>query len=80
MASLDDVKKAIGSSLFFKDLSRFDPNARGVVVGDYLRVYDEGDSFRLRFLLGTPPSQRQPVTDRLRAAKIEFTQDKDFRL
>lgn len=80
MASIDDVKKAIGQSLFYKDLARFEPGQKGVVVGDYLRVYDEGESFRLRFLLGTPPSQRQPIKDRLRAAKIEFSEDKDYRL
>lgn len=80
MPSLDDVKKAIGQSLFYKDLARFEPGKKGLVVGDYLRIYDEGESVRLRFLLGTPPSQRQRVLERLRAAKIEFSEDKDYRL
>jgi hypothetical protein len=80
MPSIDDLKKAIGPSLFYKDLGRFEPGRKGVVVGDYLRVYDEGETFRLRFLLGTPPSQRKPILDRMRAAKLEFSEDKDFRL
>jgi len=78
MPTIDEVKKAIGPSLFYKDLARFEPGRKGVVVGDYLRIYDEGETFRLSFLRGSPPSQRKPVMDRLRAAKIEFTEGKDF--
>ena len=77
MAAIDQLKTAMGA-MFFKDLNRFDPGHRGVVIGDYLRVYDTDDGLVLRFLAGTPPSQRQPIKDRLATAKVEYTIGVDF--
>jgi hypothetical protein len=78
MASKDDVKKALGN-LFFKDLDRFDPGNEGLVIGETTRVYTGGDEVELRFLLGSPPNQRQGIMDRLKVAKIPFVEGKDFR-
>ena len=79
MATMDEMKRALGN-MFFKDLARFDSGAKGVVVGDNLRVYDKDGSFELRFLNGTPPSMRKPVTDRLDVAKIAYDLGPDYSL
>lgn len=79
MATIDQLKTALGN-MFYKDLSRFEPGAKGVAVGEYLRVYDEGESFKLRFLNGTPPSQRKPIMDRLDLAKVPYSCGDDYTL
>ncbi len=79
MATIEDLKRALGNA-FYKDLARFEPGKVGVVLGDNLRIYLEGDAFVLRFLAGTPFNTRKPVVDRLRQAGLTVSEGEDFRM
>jgi hypothetical protein len=76
--SLDVLKKAL-PGMFFKDLSRFEPDKTGVAIGDNIRIHEDAEKgFVLRFLRDTAYGSRKQVTDRLDQAKLPYVLGDDF--
>lgn len=77
--TIDELKKALGN-YFYKDLSRFEPGRKGIVIGETVRIaLGDDDSVSVRFLYGTPPAGRQPILNRLEAVKVKYVLEGDFR-
>lgn len=76
--TLDELKKGLGT-YFYKDLSRIDPNARGIGIGENVRIYVDGEGYKVRFLLGMPPGSRQPILERLKRLNVAHTVGPDFK-
>ena len=74
---MDDLKRAFGS-LFLRDIRTVEPDKKGFLVGDDLRVHDEKGTYVLRFLKGTPESTRATYKKRLDESSIPFKTGKDF--
>lgn len=78
MAAADDLKRALGTTTFLRDLSLVEPGKQGFAVGEVLRVYDEKGGYRLSFLRGTDEKTRRQYRDRLDQAKVAFKLGADF--
>jgi hypothetical protein len=74
---VDDIKRAFGS-LFLRDHRTVEPDKKGFLVGEDLRVHDEKGTYVLRFLKGTPESTRATYKKRLGDAAIGYKVGKDF--
>lgn len=74
---MDDLKRAFGS-VFLRDLRTVEPEKKGFLVGDDLRVHEEKGTYVLRFLKGTPESTRAKYKGKLDEAGIAFKLGKDF--
>jgi hypothetical protein len=77
---VDDVKRALGSTMFFKDLSRLDPSKKGLQVGEVLRVYEEKGAYTLAFLKGTDERTRKQYKDKLDTGRVQYKVGPDFSL
>ena len=74
---MDEVKRAFGS-VFLRDIRAVEPDKKGLLVGDDLRVHDEKGTYVLRFLRGTPESTRAKYKAKLDEAGITYKVAKDF--
>ena len=78
--TLDELKKNLGP-YFYSDLSRREPEKKGIGIGENIRIYDNGEEgYVVRFLLGIPPGSRQTILARMQRLDVKFTVGKDFRL
>jgi hypothetical protein len=74
---VDELKRVLGS-VFLRDLRTVEPDKKGFLVGDDLRVYDEKGEYLLRFLKGTPESTRAKYKGKLTESGVAFKVGKDF--
>jgi hypothetical protein len=74
---MDELKRVLGS-VFLRDIRTVEPDKKGFLVGDDLRVYDEKGAFVLRFLKGTPESTRAKYKGKLDESKISYSVGKDY--
>ncbi len=75
---MEEIKRVFGS-VFLRDIRTVEPDKKGFLVGDDLRVTEEkGGSYLLRFLKGTPEKTRSQYKTKLDEAKIAFKVGKDF--
>jgi hypothetical protein len=74
---VDDLKRVLGS-VFLRDIRTVEPDKKGFLVGDDLRVYDDKGEYVLRFLKGTPESSRTKYKAKLDESGIHFKVGKDF--
>ena len=76
---MEDIKRALGSTIFLRDLARVDPTKKGLVVGDNLRIIqDPAKGYVLSFLRGTDEKTRKQYRDKLELSKIAFKLGEDF--
>ena len=76
---MDELKRVLGS-VFLRDLRTVEPDKKGVLVGEDLRIYEEKSGFVLRFLKGTPVSTRAKYKSKLDEGSIAFKLGKDYTL
>lgn len=74
----EDLKRALGTTTFLKDLSKVEPGKKGYAVGEVLRVYEDKGLYTLSFLRGTDEKTRKQYRDRLDQAKVGFKLGADF--
>lgn len=74
----DDLKRALGTTTFLRDLSKVEPGKKGYVVGEVLRVYEDKGAYSLSFLKGTDEKTRKQYRDKLDQAKVAFKLAGDF--
>jgi hypothetical protein len=74
---MEELKRAFGS-VFLRDIRTVEPDKKGFLVGDDLRVHDEGGKYVLRFLKGTPESTRTGYRKKLDEAAIGYKVGRDF--
>ena len=74
---MEDLKRAFGS-LFLRDIRSVEPEKKGFLVGDDLRVHEEKGAYVLRFLKGTAESTRATYRRKLDDAAIPYKIAKDF--
>ena len=77
---MEELKRALGTNLFLKDLSRLEPGKKGVAEGEVLRIYEDKGSYTLSFLRGTDEKTRKTYRDRLDLAKLGYKLGPDFSL
>ena len=77
METAEELKRAFGS-VFLRDIRTVEPDKKGFLVGDDLRVHEEKGAWVLRFLKGTPESTRAKYKARLDEAGIGFKVGKDY--
>ena len=75
---MEDLKRVLGS-VFLRDIRTVEPDKKGFLVGDDLRIHeDKGGTYVLRFLKGTPEKTRRQYTAKLDEGSIEYKIGKDF--
>jgi hypothetical protein len=74
---VDELKRVFGS-VFLRDLRTVEPEKKGFLVGDDLRVSEEKTGYVLRFLKGTPEKTRAQYKTKLDENKIAYKIGKDF--
>ncbi len=77
---MEELKRALGTTVFLKDLSRIEPGKKGVVVGEVLRIYEDKGGYTLSFLRGTDEKTRKTYRDRLETARLTYKVGPDFAL
>lgn len=77
---MEELKRALGTTVFLKDLARIEPGRKGVAVGEVLRIYEDKGSYTLAFLRGTDERTRKQYRDRLELSKINYKLGADFEL
>jgi hypothetical protein len=77
---VEDIKRALGGNLFFKDLARVEPGKTGFQVGEVMRVYDDKGAYTVAFLRGTDERTRKQYRTKLDTAKIAYKAAPDFTL
>ncbi|MCO5171938.1 MAG: hypothetical protein M9894_37030 [Planctomycetes bacterium] len=77
---MEELKRALGSTVFLKDLSKVEPGKKGVAVGEVLRIYEDKGAYTLSFLRGTDERTRKQYRDRLDLARLEYRVGADFAL
>lgn len=77
---MDDVKRALGGNLFFKDVGRVEPGKKGLQVGEVLRVYQEKEGYVISFLKGTDERTRKQFRDKLDTGRVAYKAGPDFSL
>ncbi len=77
---MEDIKRVLGQSVFLRDVRTVEPGKTGVIVGDALRVYKEGNGYTLRFLRGTEEKTRRQFRERLDQNGISYQEGEDFEL
>lgn len=70
--------KRVFSNVFTRDVRNVEPTKTGLIVGENLRIYKEGDDYVLSFLKGTPLPARNQITDRLDQNHVSYKPGKDF--
>lgn len=75
---MDEIKR-IFSNVFPRDIRTVEPSKKGLVLGESLRIYDEGKGgVLLRFLRGTENRVRKTYTDKLETNGITYKVGDDF--
>lgn len=74
---MDEIKRVF-SSVFTRDVRSVEPTKTGLIVGDSLRVYKEGEGFVLSFLSGTGHDSRRGFTEKLDQHNVTYTVGEDF--
>ena len=77
---MDDVKRALGGNLFFKDVARVEPGKKGFQVGEVLRVYQTPEGYTIAFLRGTDEKTRKMYRDKLDTGRVTYKAAPDFTL
>lgn len=77
---VEEIKRALGTSVFLRDVARLEPGKKGVQVGEVLRIYEEKGGYSLSFLKGTDEKTRKTYRDRLDLSKIQYKVGADFSL
>jgi hypothetical protein len=77
---VDDIKRALGGNLFFKDLARVEPGKKGFQVGEVMRVYVDQGAYTVAFLKGSDEKSRKLYRDKLDQARIAYKAAPDFTL
>jgi hypothetical protein len=77
---VEDIKRALGSNLFFKDVGRVEPGKKGFQVGEVMRIYDEKGTYLVAFLRGTDERTRKQYRDKLDTANVAYKAAPDFTL
>lgn len=77
---MEDIKRALGGNLFFKDLARVEPGKKGLQVGEVMRIYDDKGSYTVAFLRGTDERTRRQYRDKLDTGRITYKAAPDFTL
>jgi hypothetical protein len=79
METMEDLKRAFGS-VFLRDIRSVEPDKKGFLVGEDLRIHEEKGAWVMRFLKGTPESTRGTYRKKLDEAGIAFKVGKDYTL
>jgi hypothetical protein len=74
---VEDLRRVLGS-VFLRDLRTVEPEKKGLLVGDDLRIHEEKGAYVLRFLKGTPESTRAKYRTKLDEGSIPYKVGKDF--
>ncbi len=74
---VEDLRRVLGS-VFLRDLRIVEPDRKGLLVGDDLRIHEEKGAYVLRFLKGTPESTRARYRTKLDEGSIAYKVGKDF--
>ncbi len=85
---MEDLRRVLGS-VFLRDLRTVEPDRKGLLVGDDLRIHEESGgpgagppnkktAYVLRFLKGTPESTRAKYRTKLDEGSIAYKVGKDF--
>jgi len=71
--------KRVMAPIFLRDIRSVEPDKKGFLCGEDLRIYDDGSgNFSLRFLKGTPEKARKTYKDKLDSANITYKVGKDY--
>jgi hypothetical protein len=74
-----DLKRAMGGSIFLRDVRNVEPAKKGWIVGDNVRFYvDEQAGNTVSFLRGTDEKTRKTYRDKLDTARIPYKAGPDF--
>lgn len=73
-----DLKRAMGGSIFLRDIRNVEPAKKGWIVGDNLRFYTEEQGNTVSFLRGTDEKTRRTVREKLDTARIPYKAGPDF--
>jgi hypothetical protein len=74
---VDEIKRAF-SSVFTRDVRAVEPGKVGLIVGDNVRIYKEGNGYRVAFLTGTDLGTRKQITSKLDDNGISYQVGDDF--
>ena len=74
---MEELRRVLGS-VFLRDLRTIEPDKKGLLVGDDLRIHEEKGGYVLRFLKGTPESTRAKYRTKLEESSIAYKLGKDF--
>ncbi len=77
MANHEDLKRVL-APLFFRDIRAVEPDKKGFICGDDLRIYEVEAGYSLRFLKGTPEKTRHSYKTKLDEAGIAYKVGKDY--
>lgn len=77
---MDEIKRALGSNLFLRDLAKLEPGKKGVAVGESVRIYEDKGGYLLAFLRGTDEKSRRVIREKLDTARISYKPAPDFAL
>jgi hypothetical protein len=76
---MEELKRAFGS-VFLRDIRTVEPDKKGFLVGEDLRVHDDKGTYVLRFLKGTPESTRTTYKKKLDESGVAYKVGKDYTL
>jgi hypothetical protein len=78
VANEAELKRTL-APIFLRDIRSVEPDKKGFLCGDDLRIYDDGSgNYSLRFLKGTPEKTRKQYKDKLDGASITYKVGKDY--
>lgn len=79
MATEQDLRRALGGSIFFRDIRGVEPTKKGWIVGESMRIYvDDQGGYTLCFLRGTEEKTKKTYRDKLDQARIPYKAGPDF--
>jgi hypothetical protein len=73
----DDLKRVMGS-VFLRDIRQVEPDKKGYLCGDDLRIYEEKEGYTLRFLKGTTEKTRKQYREKFEQAQLKYKLGSDF--
>lgn len=74
---MEAIKRAF-SHVFTRDVRHVEPTKTGLMVGENVRIYKEGDGYVVSFLKGTDRPSRTQIAERLDMNNVAYTLGKDF--
>lgn len=78
MAVNNEELKRIMRPMFLRDIKTIEPDKKGFLCGDDLRIYEGETAYSVRFLKGTPEKTRHQYKVKLDEGGIEYKIGKDF--